>query len=127
MSPAYQLNEFKAACAEAKRVRVTRSAMETARSDFGLVQEKRVLEFIAEDGLENPTFVRSAPWENNPDKSNPVLVDSYDFYSGLRFGYLAFMRNPKTNNWLIKSFKKNTKPDSRNLVFVSALRNHRLH
>lgn len=35
------------------------------------------------------------------------MVDAYGFYSGTTYGYIAFMFQPKTNKWIIKSFKKN--------------------
>jgi hypothetical protein len=99
---------------------VTKGALETARSDFGLYTEAKVLKFIGNDGIEKPKHLRTAIWENNPKPENVVWVDSYEFFSSADFGYLAFFR-ALTGKWMIKSFKKNDQPDQRSFPFKEAL------
>ncbi len=100
---------------------VLKSAMETAKSDFNLNTQKGVLEFIGNRGLESPCFINSKKWEKNPKPNHPIMVDAYNFYSGFIYGYIAFFYQPVTKKWIIKSFKKNSKPDIRNLAFKEAL------
>jgi hypothetical protein len=78
------------------------------------------MEFINNGGLESPNHQNTAPWENNPNPTQPVPVDSYGFFSGTLYGYVAFFRGPK-GKWVIKSFKKNDRPDPRFLQFQKAL------
>ena len=95
--------------------------MQTARSDFNLNTQRQVFEFIGNIGIEKPRFINSKPWENNNDNTVEIMVDAYAFYTGMIYGYIAFFHQPKTNKWVIKSFKKNQEPDTRNLVFGEAL------
>lgn len=113
MRPAYVLTSFTAACAQETAVWVTRQALEDAAAVFNLHTKAAVLEFISNGGLEAPRHANTAPWQNNPDKSVNIDVDSYDFYSGTVHGYIAFFQNPKTRKWTIKSFKLNDKPGQR--------------
>lgn len=89
-------------------VRVTRQAVMTAESDFGLASEAEVIAFIATPGgIENP---RTKPTRNlqNNDSGVPIPVYSYCFTSGAQRGYLAFyFRN---DSWSIKSFKRDEDP-----------------
>ncbi|OGQ91474.1 MAG: hypothetical protein A2289_18385 [Deltaproteobacteria bacterium RIFOXYA12_FULL_58_15] len=117
--PEYELADLKKACGEKGEVVVVRDALETARSDFGLNTESDVLEFIRNDGLEKPTHANTAALEKYP-KSDKPWVDSYDFCAGFRVGYIAFYRGP-TGKFVIKSFKKNDKPDSRSFPMREAL------
>ena len=110
--PAYDLGVFVGACRKAASVFVAGGAMETARRDFGLNSQPEVVAFIGNGGLEHPVHANTAPWQNNPDPSDPILVDSYNFYSGSRYGYMAFFRAPSAN-WVVKSFKANDRPDPR--------------
>jgi hypothetical protein len=114
--PAYLLPDFVAACGVKRYAMVSRQAQEDAASDFRLLTQDRVLEFIANGGLEQPRHANTAPWNNNRDPSVRIDVDSYDFYSGCTFGYIAFVHSPTTNMWIIKSFKKNDKPSQRSLL-----------
>lgn len=65
------------------------------------------LDFIGNGGLSKPVHANTAAWANNPDPSKPIQVDSHDFHSGTKHAYIAFMFQPKTGQWLIKSFKLN--------------------
>ena len=97
------------------------NAMATAESDFNINTQEGVLGFIGNGGLESPCFINTKQWENNPDSKNLIMVDAYDFYSGSIYGYIAFFYQPTTKKWIIKSFKKNSEPDTRNLAFKEAL------
>jgi hypothetical protein len=119
---AYKLSDLVAACGRAGEVFPTRGALITARTDFNLLTERDVRGFIANGGLEQPKFINKAPWKRNPDPSVLIEVDAYAFYSGISFGYIAFLFVQKTSKWTIKSFKKNTEPDPRNLAMFEALK-----
>ncbi len=116
--PSYQLKDLEqGCCVNSSKVIVMRLAKDTARKDFKLKTQDAVVQFIAYGGLENPSFINSKPWENNPDPGL-IMIDAYGFYSGCTFGYLAFLYHPKTQHWTIKSFKKNDQLDPR--VFALA-------
>jgi len=122
--PEYKFDDFVNDCAVGtSKIFVSRGAMETARSDFKLATQNQVLEFIANGGLEKPTFINKKEWENNNDDTVVIMVDAYAFFSGIIYGYIAFVYITKTKKWLIKSFKKHEDPDPRNLVFLTALGN----
>lgn len=106
MAAAYNLNDLIKACGEINKVVVLGKAEKSARDDFGLNTKKAVLDFIYNDGLENPHYINTKPWEQNPD-SSLILIDAYSFYSGPKQGYMAFFFSTKTGRWLIKSFKLN--------------------
>lgn len=118
MEPAYTFNDFVSACTKGeKSVYVIKGAQKTAGTDFNLKPASAILAFIANDGLEQPKFINSTPWENNPDKDTVIMTDAYDFATGSELGYIAFLFQPKTSKWIIKSFKKNIQPDTRNMAF----------
>ena len=121
MPSAYNLNDLIKSCGEINQVVVLRKAENSARDDFGLNTKKAVLYFICNDGLESPHYINTKPWENNPDQSCPIQVDAYSFYSGPKQGYMAFFFSPKTNKWLIKSFKLNKDSMPRNNNMISQL------
>lgn len=100
---------------------VSYKAMESARSDFNINTQDALLNFIGSGGMESPDFIISKKWENNPDKETIIMIDSYNFYTGFLYGYMAFFFQPKTDKWRIKSFKKNNNPDPRNLSLKAAL------
>ena len=121
-SPTYTFQEFVEACGSGvNKVFIFKGAKETAKSDFNLSTESSVLNFIATGGVESPQFVNTKPWENNPNTKTNIMVDAYHFSSGLKYGYLAFMFQPATEKWSIKSFKK--QDDPRNLPFADLLGN----
>jgi hypothetical protein len=119
--PSHNLKEFEQDCSEDKVV-VMPKAANTARKDFNLKTAGKVVQFIGRGGLEKPRLINSKPWENNPEPIYPIMVDAYSFYSGFIFGYLAFFYNPKIKKWVIKSFKKNSDLDPRNLALAEGLR-----
>lgn len=122
LQPQYKFDEFQCACEiGSSKVQVTRGSRETAISDFNLRTDSRILEFIANGGLEKPRFINSGPWDNNPDKNALIMVDAYGFYSGKVYGYIAFLFQQKTDRWMIKSFKKNRNADTRNFTMKEQL------
>ena len=92
--------------------------LKDATAGFNLRTTKAVLDFVANDGLENREFVNSKKWENNPDKNNPIIVDAYEFTTISRRGYIAFFKNATTQKWIIKSLHLS---DQRNPAMAIAL------
>lgn len=117
-APKYDFKEFLDACAKGDAF-VLSDAMETAERDFGLKTQDRALGFVADGGLESPNHANTTELRESPLPIKPI-VDSYDFYSGGDFGYIAFWKNDRTGKWIIKSFKKNDKQDPRNFAFREA-------
>lgn len=115
------LNQLTIACGKRGEVIAYGKAPEDARRDFSLQTKEAIYAFVAEGGLESPAFIRQKPWENDIDKTNPATVYSFSFYSGTKFGYIAFLRSNQTGTWLIKSFKKNNQEDPRFLPFKERL------
>lgn len=114
MVPSYNWDDFVKACkAGVSSVQVMGKAELGARNDFKLTTKADTLKFIGDSGLSGMQFDKTKEWEKNPTPLVPVMVDSYDFFAGSDYGYIAFMHQPKTNMWLLKSFKKNTKTDPR--------------
>ncbi len=118
--PSYKFEEFEKGCADGK-AKVINPALKTAPADFGFALETDILAFIGNGGLEKPEFANTEPWRNNPKPEQEVLVDSYNFYSGLDYGYIAFMR-AVTGVWIVKSLKKNEKPSSRAFLLADQLK-----
>lgn len=111
MASEYLWDDFVGACSSATSataVYVRPSAMETAERDFNLATQAAIIDFVGSDeSCQKATYIRTddlEAWKGDPP---PPKVDSYSFYSGPKFGYLAFFRNPLTGQWVIKSFKKN--------------------
>jgi hypothetical protein len=106
--PEYSFCEFKRCCNEnPERVQILYEPERDAKLHFGLKSKTAIKNFIANDGLEDEDliFQNSKEWEKNPDKSFKIFVDAYEFRSRYKRGYIAFMYNPKTGYWIIKSFK----------------------
>lgn len=117
--PYYDFQEFKKDCdVNPKKVLVFGEAEEDAGRFFNLENKTQIREFIANDGLEHLCFLNFKPWEHNPDKNNPIMVDGYEFRSLGKLGYIAFMRN-RVGNWVIKSFHLS---QNSNLTMLSALK-----
>lgn len=114
------LKQLTTACGEKGQVIAYGSAPDDARRDFNLHTKEALYNFVAE-GLESPAFINQKPWENDPDQSNPAIVYAFSFYSGKKFGYIAFVRSNQTGKWLIKSFKKNDREDPRAIPSKASL------
>ena len=98
---------------------VSRGAQESARKDLNLKTMTEILAFIATGGLESETFQKTSLFENWDTKNDgpAPMADVYSFYSGKDFyGYIAFFKSPKTDQWIIKSLKRNEHSDPRYLT-----------
>ncbi len=102
----YNFLDFKKACRKKNRnnVFISLKVRKDADKFFNLRTKNQILDFIYNDGLENKSFINTTPWKENPDKNMQIMVDAYEFESGNKRGYLAFMHNKHTNKWIIKSF-----------------------
>jgi hypothetical protein len=116
--PHYDFKDFVRACGERGKVFVRSGAKDSAKRDFSLDTTQKILDFIRHAGLEDLCFFNTKPWENNLNPSDEILVDSYHFSSGTRYGYIAFLYIERTKKWLIKSFKLDSDSDPRNLPFA---------
>ena len=103
--PSYKFSDFKKACRKNNRnnVYIIYNVPQDAYKYFNLRPNDRILDFIYRGELRNKIFKNTELWEQNPDKSIPIMIDSYEFTTGKKRGYMAFMLN-KYNNWVIKSF-----------------------
>jgi len=87
--PYYDFEEFKRACDEDRNnVHPIGDVLKDAEEFFNLRTKTQLLEFISNNGLEDLEFVNPKDWENNPDKSNPIGVDAYEFRSRFKLGYI---------------------------------------
>lgn len=126
MKVAYNLQDFINACADIKRVGVRGKAQDDASQHFSLATKILLLNFIYEGGLESPKHINTKLWGMNPTPDIPIKIDAYSFYTGLKYGYIAFRFNPNSGTWFIKSFKPNWDPDPRNLALAAQLGNFKL-
>lgn len=115
----YKYDDFKKACGEKpKDVVPINEVLSDASKDFNLNSKSQLLDFIYNDGLECLTFINTKDWERNKDTSNKLKVDAYEFKTMYKLGYIAFMYNPKTKKWIIKSFHLS---ENRDLTMCIAL------
>ena len=105
-NPSYNFLDFKKSCRKKNKnnVFIFSKALKGADKYFNLRTKKQILDFIYTDGLKNRYFYNTAPWEKTQNKNKQIMVDAYEFESGSKRGYLAFMYNNCTNKWIIKSF-----------------------
>jgi len=119
--PYYKYEDFVKACKKGvSAVIPINQVLKDANECFNLKTAKDLLAFIANGGLEKFEFVNTKEWESNPNKSNPIMVDAYEFMTIHRRGYIAFFYNARTGKWIIKSFHLSSQ---RNLAMETALRN----
>ncbi len=120
-SPSYKFSDFKKACRKKNRnnLFIIYGALIDADKYFNLRTKNQILDFIYNDGLENKIFINTKLWEQNSDKIKPTMVDSYNFETGNKRGYIAFMYSDQTNKWIIKSFKLS---DDANVQMYHALK-----
>lgn len=117
--PYYNYTDFQSACGNKQHdVIPINNVLKDAKNDFNLNSKSKLLEFIANGGPEDLKFINTKEWENNPNKSVPLLVDAYEFRTMYKLGYLAFIYNKMTDKWIIKSFHLS---DNRNTVMFLAL------
>lgn len=78
---------FRAACWKDKSsIFVFPAALKKADEFFNLRTKTQLLQFIANNGLEDLKFVNKTDWKNNPDPNNPVMIDAYEFRSMFKLG-----------------------------------------
>lgn len=126
MGPVYDFCEFVNACGDTNKVNVASEAQDNAREHFKLKTKTILLNFIYTGGLESPSHINTKVWEKNPNPSIRIMVDAYSFFSGLKYGYIAFRFNPVLKTWFVKSFKPNTDPDPRNLILAAQLQKFKI-
>jgi hypothetical protein len=102
--PSYKFSDFKKACKNKENIFIFSDVYKFADMFFNLRTKEQILSFIRNNGLENKILYNTVPWKNNPDKKTPIMVDSYEFESGNKKGYIAFFYNKNSNKWTIKSF-----------------------
>lgn len=105
--PCYIFNEFIRACRKRRNITVWPKVIPEAYKDFGLWDEEAIITFIANDGIQKPTFQNSELWRGNPDSQKPIIIDSYRFITLEKVGYIAFFRTNE-GHWSIKSLKQST-------------------
>ena len=115
-SPIYSFESFKNACEYKENVMIWKHALSDAREAFGLYPERKLLNFINNNGLENLRFQNSNELMKNPYKEKPLHVDAYQFTSGFKQGYIAFFFMHTKNLWFIKSFKLSEDTDMLSVV-----------
>jgi hypothetical protein len=117
--PTYNLEDFIVCCDKnPEGIHMIGDTLKDAQNIFRLYTKSAVLEFIANDGLENIIFINTKPWEKNPDSTVRIFVDAYEFTTGGILGYIAFFKNKK-GEWVIKSFHQS---DERSGVMENAFR-----
>ena len=104
--PSYIFLDFKKACKKKNRnnVFMFSDVLKDADKYFNLRTKNHILDFVCNDGLKNRYFINTTPWRGNPDKNIQIMVDAYEFITGYKKGYIAFMHSNYTNKWIIKSF-----------------------
>jgi hypothetical protein len=102
--PSYKFSDFKKACKNKENIFIFSDVYKFADMFFNLRTKEQILSFVRNNGLENKILYNTVPWKNNPDKKTPIMVDSYEFESGNKKGYIAFFYNKSSNKWTIKSF-----------------------
>lgn len=105
-TPSYNFLDFKKSCKKKNRnnVFIFPNVLKDADKYFNLRTKNQILDFIYNDGLKNRFFINTNLWKQNPNKNKQIMVDNYEFVTGHKKGYLAFMYNNCTNKWIIKSF-----------------------
>jgi hypothetical protein len=107
--PKYDINEFLEACSERDHqpstVTLVRGVLEKATRDFNIKTRKSLLEFIANEGLEDLEFVNSIEYRIS-DEIPPPICDAYKFMSGYIQGYISFFFSEFNQKWMIKSFHR---------------------
>jgi hypothetical protein len=113
MEPKYDLIAFFRVCKEGtKKVAVLKDPERDARNHFNLQAKVDILDFIADCGLKQLRYLKTA-LVTYIEGHGLEKVDEYDFTIDGQKGYLAFGFNEKNQKWVIKSFH----PQEREVVF----------
>lgn len=119
----YKFEEFRLACSkEPPIVIISVLAEEGARENFELTPKEKVLRFIYNKGLEELKFLRTEKRKNNKNPHIVQYIDSYEFRSSSKLGYLAFFKSTVNNKtiWIIKSFKLSNNNSPLALALIKA-------
>ncbi|MFW5879806.1 MAG: hypothetical protein ACOCUV_03170 [bacterium] len=100
--PYYNFNDFKTACSSGANVIPINTVLDDANKDFNLKTKKELLNFIANNGLEELSHINQTPLRKT-NIPHDIIVDAYHFKTLDRLGYIAFFQNHKMQ-WIIKSF-----------------------
>ena len=102
---AYCLADFIICCmSNPEKIHVEYDAVLNAQHQFGLNTKTELLNFIGNGGLQDMSYVNTEPWRNKPQKiTGEILIDSYNFRSNRKVGYIAFFKGIP-GNYVIKSF-----------------------
>jgi hypothetical protein len=121
--PAYNLGDFILGCDKnPEGIHMFGDTLKDAQNIFHLNTKSAVLEFIANNGLEDINFINTKLWEKNPDPTVKIFVDAYEFMTGGILGYIAFFKTKK-GEWVIKSFHQS---NERSGIMEDAFRMARL-
>jgi hypothetical protein len=108
-TPYYDVSLFLKACGKCAKgtgiVKLERFVMQSAASDFGIMNKHDLFEFIASGGLEDLSFINSKEYRISSEIPLPVC-DAYQFTSGFTIGYIAFFHSNVHATWVIKSFHR---------------------
>lgn len=102
--PHYKYEDFLVACKAKRDITWIDDVLDDARQDFGILTFADLLDFIANNGLENLKPQKPLPWEKNKNPNIEIIIDGYEFKTGCKHGYIAFFFQPITKKWIIKSF-----------------------
>lgn len=127
MDPNEALQGLIDACEKKQKIHTIGEVEQNARRDFGLSNKTQIYSFIWNNGLEKPQYIGKSQWKNNPNRATEETVYEFNFYSGLKFGYIAFVKIETTGFWIIKSFKKNTKPNPMSFPLEKGLLEWKAH
>lgn len=97
--PFHSFDEFLKACSQKQNVILVENTRGDAQECFNLRTFDALLDFISNGGLEDLEFETSKPYDKFPE----LTVDSYEFKTQGKLGYMAISKNKK-GKWLIKSF-----------------------
>lgn len=79
--------------------------MDTATANFGLVNQRQALNFLAAFEATQFKLQDSSVWRN----CAPAMCDAYTFSDGAIDGYVAFGWPTGGDKWVIKSLKFNNR------------------
>src|SRR5471030_1796071 len=103
MAVKYDFPVFQKCCEQCpEKVNIHDPAKQTARQDFGLLTDPDIKNFIATGGLSDRQFVKRDRFKVAfALRGKEMWADIYDFWTGEKFGYFAFVYNPNNGAWLI--------------------------
>ncbi len=107
-TPEHDLKDFVRDCAIKDMVYVPSKVRKDAKRDFYLKNQSEILAFIDAGGLDNATHQNTSTIDKWPQLDIGEIFDAYEFKIGTKHGYIAFYKNPRKTQWIIKSLHKQT-------------------